>query len=75
MNELLLLSPGRDGSSLKKSLNGHSESSKGDQCFCGFLSSSVSKKKHARHFVSHPLQVTFEKAGSSTDADSENINA
>eukprot|EP00268_Persea_americana_P046897 TRINITY_DN4850_c0_g2_i1.p1 TRINITY_DN4850_c0_g2~~TRINITY_DN4850_c0_g2_i1.p1 ORF type:complete len:1057 (-),score=244.59 TRINITY_DN4850_c0_g2_i1:960-4130(-) len=75
MNELLLLSPGRDGSSLKKSLNGQSESSKGDQCFCGFLSSSVGKKKHERHFVSHPLQVTFEKAGSSTDADIENINA
>lgn len=74
INEMLFFSPARDGYPLNKSLNGHSEYSTGDQCFSGFLSSSVGKKKHERRLASHPLQVTVEKAGPCNNADIESTN-
>lgn len=74
MNEMPFFSPPQDKCPLNKSLNGHSESCIGDQCFSCFLSSSVGKKKQKRRLISNSLLATFENAGLSKSADIENIN-
>ncbi|XP_058074327.1 transcription factor MYB3R-1-like [Magnolia sinica] len=55
-------------------INGHSESSSGDPCFSGLFSPNLGEGKHDRHLIP-PLQVTYEKAGSSNNDDIENISS